>query len=73
MSDSITTPAGLMTDSAPTKPRERQFDPLAIAAGGFFLMAVGFATVPVFARASSETVAPVNSPIQAFGSLSFSL
>jgi two-component system cell cycle sensor histidine kinase/response regulator CckA len=57
MSDSITTPAGLMTDSAPTKPRERQFDPLAIAAGGFFLMAVGFATVPVFARASSETVA----------------
>ena len=57
MSDSTATPAGLMADPAPTKLRERHFDPLAVAAGGFFLLAVGFATVPVLAKASSEALA----------------
>ena len=57
MSDSTATPAGLMTDPAPTKTRERHFDPLTLAAGGFFLLAVGFAAVPVLSKASTETVA----------------
>lgn len=57
MSDSTATPAGLMTEPAPTVPHERRFDPLSLAAGGFFLLAVGFAAVPVLARAGSEVIA----------------
>ncbi|CAN1543230.1 histidine kinase [Caulobacteraceae bacterium] len=57
MSDSTATPAGLMTEPALSEPRERRFDPLTLAAGGFFLLAVGFAAVPVLARAGSEVIA----------------
>ncbi|MCF8504772.1 MAG: response regulator [Caulobacter sp.] len=46
-----------MTEPAPTVPHERRFDPLSLAAGGFFLLAVGFAAVPVLARAGSEVIA----------------
>ena len=57
MSDSTATPAGLMTEPATSEPRERRFDPLTVAAGGFFLLAVGFAAVPVLSRAGTEVVA----------------
>jgi two-component system cell cycle sensor histidine kinase/response regulator CckA len=56
MSDSPANTAGLMAEPAPTEPRERRFDPLTLAAGGFFLLAVGFGAVPAF-KAGPETLA----------------
>ncbi|MDP1629915.1 MAG: response regulator [Caulobacter sp.] len=47
-----------MADAAPIEPRERRFDPLTWAAGGFFLLAVGFAGVQAW-KAGPETVAGV--------------
>lgn len=56
MSDSPANTAGLMADPAPTEPRERRFDPLILAAGLFFLLAVGFASVPAW-KAGPGTLA----------------
>ena len=56
MRDSPANMAGLMAEPAPTGPRERRFDPLTLAAGGFFLLAVGFGAVPAF-KAGPETLA----------------
>ena len=56
MSDSPANTAGLMADPAPTEPRERRFDPLLLAVGFFFLLAIGFASVPAW-KAGPGTLA----------------
>ncbi len=45
-----------MAGPAPTEPRERRFDPLVLAAGGLFVLAIAFGSVPAW-RAGPGTLA----------------